>query len=205
MIDTDRQRPKTTAALQRCEWCTGSEIYQRYHDEQWGVPEYEADEMFERLVLESMQAGLSWLTVLKKRACMQQLFFAFNRAELARATASDVERWMADPGIIRHRGKLDAIINNASAALRTEDFAGWLWQFAPSQRTVYQHQHQVPSSTRESHAMAKALKQAGFRFVGPTICYAFMQSVGMVNDHLQSCWRHQACAEQWLERDRQPR
>ena len=181
--------------LQRCSWCEGNDQYEAYHDEEWGVPELDADALFERLILEGMQAGLSWLTVLKKRAHMREVFFGFDRARLAASTPRDIERWLQDAGIIRHRGKLEAMVTNARSALQMPDFADWLWQFAPHHSGEYTSVSQAPTMTEESKAMSKALKKAGFRFVGPTICYAFMQSVGMVNDHVQHCWRHQVCAD----------
>ncbi len=181
-------------APQRCEWCLGDPLYERYHDEEWGVPEFDGAALFERLTLEGMQAGLSWLTVLRKRAHMQTQFFSFDMAQLAAAGQEDIERWLQDPGLIRHRGKLEAMVSNARLAVAQSDFADWLWRFAPPAQRGVARLDQVPSATAESEAMSKALKQAGFRFVGPTICYAFMQSVGMVNDHLQECWRCQPCA-----------
>jgi DNA-3-methyladenine glycosylase I len=183
------------AEPQRCSWCEGDTLYERYHDEEWGVPVFDADALFERLVLESMQAGLSWLTVLRKREHMQSQFYDFNISRLAAAGELQIERWLQDPGIIRHRGKLEAMVNNARIALQTPDFSAWLWQFAPESRFAYASLTQVPSVTDDSKAMSRALKQAGYRFVGPTTCYAFMQSVGMVNDHVQDCWRHSHCAK----------
>ena len=182
------------AERRRCGWCHGDPLYERYHDEEWGVPESEGNALFERLTLEGMQAGLSWLTVLRKRAQMETEFFGFDMAQLAAAGEDDIERWLEDPGLIRHRGKLEAMLGNARLAMDKPDFADWLWSFAPPSQGSFASLDQVPSTTPESEAMSKALKQAGYRFVGPTICYAFMQSVGMVNDHLQDCWRYQPCA-----------
>lgn len=181
-------------ATERCSWCTGDDLYVRYHDEEWGVPVFAGADLFERLTLEGMQAGLSWLTVLKKRTHMRERFFHFDMQELARADDRQVNLWLADPGLIRHRGKLQAMICNAQLALAEQDFAGKLWGFAPTKPPVYRSSGDIPSITDESKAMSKALKQLGFKFVGPTICYAFMQSVGMVNDHVTSCVRHGACA-----------
>ena len=184
---------------QRCGWCEGQDLYVDYHDTEWGVPVFSAHALFERLVLEGMQAGLSWLTILKKRAHMQVLFFDFDISRLAGAGQAEVQSWLQDPGIIRHRGKLEAMLNNARITLEREDFAAWLWSFAPSGNKTYDQLGSVPSQSDESLAMSKALKKAGYRFVGPTICYAFMQSVGMVNDHVSSCWRYDVCAD--LHRD----
>ena len=178
--------------VERCAWCTSDPLYTDYHDEEWGVPVFGAEDLFERLILEGMQAGLSWLTVLKKREHMRVRFFGFDRARLAAASESDVASWLTDAGLIRHRGKLQAMIENARLALEEDDFSSYLWSFAPTARKTLKA---IPSTTPESEIMSKALKKRGYRFVGPTICYAFMQSVGMVNDHAQSCWRHEECAK----------
>ena len=178
---------------QRCTWCGVDVDYVAYHDFEWGVPVMDGQALFERLILEGMQAGLSWLTVLRKRARMREQFFDFDIERLAGATQQDVERWLADEGIIRHRGKLEAMIANARLARQTPQFADWLWEFAPAFEPARTAHAAVPSETEESRQMSKALKRAGYRFVGPTICYAFMQSVGMVNDHAPDCWRHAEC------------
>ena len=172
-------------------------LYIRYHDEEWGVPVHEPGALLERLLLEGMQAGLSWLTVLKKRVRMREVLFGFDSARLAAATPADIETWLADPGIIRHRGKLQALVANARAMLdMPEPFAEFLWSFvggAPVQNR-WRTLGDVPAATVESNAMAAALKARGFRFVGPVICYAFMQSAGLVNDHLIGCPAHAKCA-----------
>ena len=181
----------------RCGWCEGDPLYIRYHDEEWGVPVHEPLALYERLVLEGMQAGLSWLTILKKRAHMQSAFHGFDPVRLAVAGPLDIENWLEDPGVIRHRGKLEALVNNARAMLKMQDpFDEFLWSFvdgAPIQNR-WRTLSDVPSTTPASTAMAGALKRHGFRFVGPTICYAFMQSAGLVNDHLVSCPAHETCA-----------
>ena len=181
--------------LRRCGWCGEDEDYVRYHDEEWGIATHDDDALFERLVLEGMQAGLSWLTVLKKRARMREQFFSFDMRRLAGAGQPQIEAWLQDAGLIRHRGKLEAMVGNARIALTIDGFGEWLWTFAPplDQVATYHHRDKVPAVTAESTHMSKMLKKAGFRFVGPTICYAFMQSVGMVNDHLVDCWRYQHC------------
>ena len=176
----------------RCSWCSGSELYENYHDEEWGAPLKDPADLFELLILEGMQAGLSWITVLNKRKNMQRLFFGFDMSKLAAAKPEDVESWLLDAGIIRHRGKLNAMIGNAKSALDIEDFSAFLWQFAPP-KPRKSKKFDVPVQTDESNAMSKALKAKGFRFVGPTICYAFMQSSGMVNDHIADCWRYTDC------------
>lgn len=181
-------------AIKRCSWCTADPLYVSYHDEEWGVPEFAAGALFERLVLEGMQAGLSWLTVLKKRAHMRERFFDFDMQQLSLAGDRQVGAWLSDAGLIRHRGKLEAMVLNARLALAQEDFAAMLWRFAPGEIAVYASSDEVPSTTEASKAMSAALKAQGFKFVGPTICYAFMQSVGMVNDHVVDCARHLPCA-----------
>jgi DNA-3-methyladenine glycosylase I len=176
----------------RCTWCVSSDRYKRYHDSEWGVPTTDAAGLFKLLILEGMQAGLAWITVLNKRKHMSRLFFDFDMKKLSTASDKDVEAWLKDPGIIRHRGKLNAMIGNAKRALEIDDFAGFLWQFAPS-KVRPKKEFEVPRQTDESTLMSKRLKAKGFRFVGPTICYAFMQSAGMVNDHTSECWRYAHC------------
>ena len=178
----------------RCAWCGDDELYQAYHDQEWGVPTFDEQELFERLILEGMQAGLAWITVLRKRDHMRDAFFQFDIEKLARAREATIKRWLANEGIIRHRGKLEAMIGNAQLVRDMDNFPAFIWQFQPENDRIYKSLRQVPSETKESQAMSKALKKQGFRFVGPTICYAFMQSVGMVNDHVQDCWRLKACA-----------
>lgn len=176
----------------RCNWCKGSDLYENYHDQEWGVPLKDPEALFKLLILEGMQAGLAWITVLTKREHMHKLFFGFDMSKLSVASADDVESWLMDARIIRHRGKLNAMIGNAQRALDIEDFSRFLWQFAPPERRTSKT-FNVPAQTYESNLMSKALKTKGFRFVGPTICYAFMQSAGMVNDHHPDCWRHRNC------------
>ncbi|HEY5679470.1 MAG TPA: DNA-3-methyladenine glycosylase I [Pseudomonadales bacterium] len=183
----------------RCGWCGDDPLYVAYHDREWGMPERDPTVLFERLVLEGMQAGLSWLTILNKRENMRERFFAFDPARLAAAGEAEVAAWLNDPGIIRHRGKLEAMISNARAYLRQGDFSNLLWSAvggAPRQNR-WRHLGDVPSQTGESRDLARMLKSAGFGFVGPTTCYAFMQSAGLVNDHLVSCPAHQRCADAW--------
>ena len=181
----------------RCGWAGNDPLYVRYHDEEWGVPVHESQALFERLMLEGMQAGLSWLTILRKRAHMQEAFFGFDAVRLAAAEPGNVQAWLEDPGVIRHRGKLEALIGNARAMLEMpEPFSEFLWTFvggSPIQNR-WQALPEVPAATGASHSMARELKRRGFRFVGPTICYAFMQSAGLVNDHLIGCPAHAACA-----------
>ena len=178
----------------RCSWCTGDDLYQRYHDEEWGVPIFDSVALFERLALESMQAGLAWITVLKKRERMRMQFYGFNPLELAKCDESHIQTWLLDPGLIRHKGKLNALVRNAQLTVAEEDFSGLLWRFAPKASQRNRRAEQPASQTAESQAMSKLLKSKGYSFVGPTTCYAFMQSVGMVNDHAQDCWRYEACS-----------
>ena len=175
----------------RCSWCESSDLYREYHDTEWGVPLLESHALFRLLMLEGQQAGLAWITVLNKRAHMDAVFAGFDPQTLANTTPSEIERWMLDAGLIRHRGKLDALVGNAQSVLAIPDFATWLWSFAPA--ADEKKPSAVPAQTPHSLAMSRALKKAGFRFVGPTICYAFMQSAGMVNDHHPNCWRHEVC------------
>lgn len=181
----------------RCDWCGEDPLYVDYHDREWGAPVKDSRELFERLMLEGMQAGLSWYTVLRKREHMRSRFFDFDPEALDAHGEAALPGWLEDPGLIRHRGKLEALIGNARAALALDQpLPELLWQFvdhAPKQNR-WRSLAQVPSSTPASEAMSRELKRAGFRFVGPTICYAFMQSAGMVNDHLVRCPRHINCA-----------
>lgn len=182
----------------RCDWCGDDPLYVDYHDREWGAPVGDGRALFERLMLEGMQAGLSWFTILKKRDHMRARFFDFDPVALAERGEGALEDWMTDPGIIRHRGKLEALIGNARATLALpEPFEEMIWRFVDSapKQNRWRGASQVPSTTAESEAMSRALKRAGFRFVGPTICYAFMQSAGLVNDHLTRCPRHAECAE----------
>lgn len=187
--------------MQRCPWVTDAPDYIQYHDEHWGVCVYDARELFEKLCLDGQQAGLSWLTVLRKSACYRKSFANFDPNKLAKFTQDDIEACLQNKGLIRHRGKLTSIVTNARAFLAIEasgqDFSEFLWRFVDGKQKVnaWRDIKDVPTQTPESVAMSKALKKHGFRFVGPTICYAFMQAVGMVNDHLVDCWRYSACLE----------
>ncbi|MGJ8637982.1 MAG: DNA-3-methyladenine glycosylase I [Opitutaceae bacterium] len=185
----------------RCEWSTGSEIEQQYHDEEWGVPVWDDRLLFEFLILEGAQAGLSWVTILKKRARYQEVYDQFDAIKIAAYGDTKVAELLSDAGIVRNRLKVAASIGNAKAYLEIVEgegaFAPWLWQFVGGKpiQNAWKDFKQVPVSTPESDAMSKALKKAGFKFVGTTICYAFMQAVGMVNDHTTDCFRHQVCAD----------
>ena len=179
----------------RCDWCKDDALYTAYHDEEWGVPEFLEQALFERLVLEGMQAGLSWLTILRKRQNMREAFYNFEIEKLAAASEQDVQTWMQNSGIIRHAGKLRAMVANARCVQKMDNFPAWIWAFKNEYKeNTYVRRDQVPSATSTSIAMSKEMKKLGFKFVGPTICYAFMQSIGMVNDHVVACFRHKPCA-----------
>jgi DNA-3-methyladenine glycosylase I len=185
----------TSPDLHRCPWCAGSPEYVAYHDAEWGVPVHDDRRLFEFLVLEGAQAGLSWLTVLRRRERYRRAFAEFDPARVERFGARQVERLMQDEGIVRNRLKVESAIRNARAFLDVQSelgtFDAYVWRFvdgAPRQNR-WRRMTQVPASTPQSDAMSKDLKRRGFNFVGSTICYAFMQAVGMVNDHLVDCFR----------------
>jgi DNA-3-methyladenine glycosylase I len=180
----------------RCEWAGSDPLMVAYHDEEWGVPSRNDTHLFELLVLEGAQAGLSWTTILRKREGYRRAFAGFDAEAVARFGESDVERLLGDPGIVRNRAKVASAITNAQAVLDVQrergSFAAFLWEFVDGEPIVnrWEALHELPAETAESKAMSKELKRRGFRFVGPTICYAFMQSVGLVNDHVTSCFRY---------------
>jgi len=179
----------------RCPWCLGSDIYIRYHDEDWGVPERDDQRLFAKLILDGAQAGLSWITILKKRDNYYRAFDGFDPKKIARYTDKKVAALLADPGIVRNRLKVAAAITNAQAYLKLREeegsFSDFLWQFVGGKtlRNPWT-EPDIRASSPESDAMSKALRQRGFKFVGSTICYAFMQAVGMVNDHRADCFRY---------------
>ncbi|WP_079204111.1 DNA-3-methyladenine glycosylase I [Pseudomonas sp. CC6-YY-74] len=180
--------------MPRCFWCTDDPLYQAYHDQEWGVPQRDPQALFELLLLEGFQAGLSWITVLKKRERYREVLFGFDVQRLAAMSDEYLESLMQDPGIIRNRLKLKAARQNAQAWLRLEDPLALLWSFVGGQPKLnhFSQRSQVPAITEEAEAMSKALKKAGFTFVGPTICYAYMQATGMVMDHTTDCDRYAA-------------
>lgn len=177
---------------QRCEWVNADPLYEHYHDFEWGKIQRDGQKLFEKICLEGQQAGLSWITVLKKRDEYRRCFYDFNPHQII--TITDIEPLLQNSGLIRHSAKLKAIINNAHAYLSMqqngEDFASFIWSFVNDQPIInhYKHLSEVPTQTEISRAMSKALKKRGFSFVGPTTCYAFMQSMGLVNDHLTNCF-----------------
>lgn len=181
---------------QRCLWCQGDELYERYHDEEWGLPCYDDRKLFEYILLEGAQAGLSWITVLKKREGYRSAFDGFDPEKMALYDDKKIESLRNNPDIIRHRLKIKSAVTNAQAFLRIVEqhssFSDFVWQFVGGQPKInyFEFASDVPASTPTSDAMSKALKKMGFSFVGSTICYAFMQATGMVNDHLVSCHCH---------------
>lgn len=178
---------------QRCDWITEDPLYLDYHDKEWGKPQFDSLKLFEKLCLEGQQAGLSWITVLKKRENYRRAFFHFQPDKIVQMTSQDIDRLMQDKGLIRHRGKLEAIVKNAQAYLAMEkcgeNFSDFIWSFVQGKPQCHQIKTlaDVPSKTPTSQAMSNALKKRGFAFVGATTCYAFMQSMGLVNDHLDHC------------------
>ncbi|MCX9156583.1 DNA-3-methyladenine glycosylase I [Niveibacterium sp. 24ML] len=182
----------------RCSWVTADPLYIAYHDTEWGVPQHDPHALFECLTLEGAQAGLSWLTILRKREGYRRAFAGFDPEIVARFTDQDLDRLLGDPGIVRHRGKIEATIGNARAWLalieQGIDPARWLWSFASDAAGQRPADAAVQSTSPASDRMSKALRKAGFRFVGSTTCYAFMQATGMVNDHHPACFRHAGLA-----------
>jgi DNA-3-methyladenine glycosylase I len=173
--------------LARCAWGASTPDYADYHDHEWGRPVHGADALYERLCLEAFQSGLSWLTILRKRENFRAAFAGFRIPAVAAFTAADVERLMADSGIVRNRAKIEAAIANARAAAEVDDLDALIWSFAPPDRPAPRSYADVPAVTPESTALAKELKRRGFRFVGPTTAYAGMQACGLVDDHLEGC------------------
>ena len=180
----------------RCAWPGSDPLMIEYHDREWGAPTHDDGEHFEYIVLDSFQAGLSWRTILHKRENFRAAFAGFEPERVARFGAADVERLLADAGIVRHRQKIEATIGNARAFLelagREGGFDRWIWQFTDGVtiRNRWSSVREIPARTAQSDAMSRALRQHGFRFVGSTICYAYMQAAGMVNDHVVECFRH---------------
>lgn len=183
----------------RCAWATFTELEQQYHDEVWGVPRGDDRQLFEYLVLESAQAGLSWRTILQKRSGYSRQYEGFDPAKVAMFSEAKVSQMLLDPGIVRNKRKIESSIKGAQVflelAAKHGSFARYIWQFVDGKpiQNRWQSAQQVPTETEQSRAMSQALKQAGMTFVGPTICYAFMQATGMVNDHEIDCCRYQPC------------
>jgi DNA-3-methyladenine glycosylase I len=183
----------------RCAWPGTDPLYLAYHDTEWGVPEYDSRALFEKLLLDGFQAGLSWITILRKRDAFRAGFAGFEPEAIARFGEADVQRLLTDAGIIRHRGKIEGAIKSARAYLTVserEPFADFLWKHLDGRvvQNAFRTQEEVPTETAVSKAMSKELKAAGFTFCGPTIVYAFMEACGLVNDHLAGCFRREECA-----------
>lgn len=182
--------------MERCGWPGDDPLMIEYHDEEWGVPVHDDRRLFEYLVLDAFQAGLSWRTILHKRENFRAAFDGFDPGRIARYDDAERRRLLADAGIVRNRQKIDCTISNAREFLRLQEAHGsfdeWIWQFTGGRtiRNAYEAEADVPATSPESDAMSAALKGEGFKFVGSTICYAFMQAAGMVNDHVTSCFRH---------------
>ena len=183
----------------RCGWVSEDPIYQSYHDSEWGVPEHDDQKLYEKLVLDGAQAGLSWITILKRREGYRRAFKGFDPKVVARFGKRDFERLMADPGVIRNKLKIESAIGNAKAYLELREAGGTLdnllWSFVEgrTKQNRWKSLSEIPAETPESKALSKELKRRGFTFVGPTIIYAFMQAIGMVNDHVIDCFRHSEC------------
>jgi DNA-3-methyladenine glycosylase I len=188
--------------MKRCEWAGSEPLYVAYHDQEWGVPQHDDIKLFEMLILEGAQAGLSWSTVLKKRESYRKAFEDFDPQKVAGFDESKIAELLKNPGIVRNRLKINAAVQNAKALLAVQDefgsFDKYIWGFVGGEPKVntWKSLGEIPAQTAESEAMSKDLKKRGFRFVGPTICYAFMQAVGMVNDHVVHCFRYQQLVDQ---------
>lgn len=180
---------------ERCGWCGTDPLYVAYHDTEWGVPERDARALWEKLILDGFQAGLSWITILRKRDAFREAFHGFEPERIAGWGDAEVTRLLGNPGIVRHRGKIEATIKNAQAWCDLQEnhgFDSWLWRFVDGRplQNKFEHLEDVPAETELSKRMSKELRQAGFSFCGPTIVYAFMQATGLVNDHLVTCPAH---------------
>ncbi|MET4693353.1 DNA-3-methyladenine glycosylase I [Endozoicomonas lisbonensis] len=190
---TQQSTRQETTSKKRCHWCTNDELYIRYHDEEWGVPCHDDQTLFEFLILEGAQAGLNWLAILKRREGYRNALAGFDVQKVARFDEADVERLLNDKGIIRNRLKINSAITNARAFIKVQQefgsFDAYIWQFVNHHPIInhWQTMDEVPVTTPESDAMSKDLKKRGFKYVGSTICYAYMQAMGMVNDHITSC------------------
>jgi len=186
---------------ERCTWCGDDPIYVDYHDTEWGRPDTNSRALWEKLILDGFQAGLAWITILRKRDAFRKGFHDFDPAKVARYGDKDIERLLADSGIVRHRGKIEATIGNAKAFLKIEEREGFdrfLWQFYDFKplQNQFESMAEVPAETPVSKEMSKALKAEGFKFCGPTIVYAFAQACGLVNDHMVTCPQHAQCAKE---------
>jgi DNA-3-methyladenine glycosylase I len=185
--------------VQRCSWCGEDEVYLKYHDREWGMPCHSSKKLFESLILDGAQAGLSWITILKRREAYRAAFDNFDAEKIARYGKKDIERLMADSGIIRNRRKIESAIGNAQAYLKLTEteasFSKWLWNFVDGKPVLnhWKDPSEIPASTELSEKISKDLKKHGFSFVGPTIIYAWLQAEGLINDHLVFCFRWKEC------------
>ena len=191
--------------MKRCSWAGEDELYQRYHDAEWGVPLSDDERLFEFLILEGAQAGLSWITILRKRENYRAAFDGFDPQRIAAYDEEKIEALLKDPGIVRNRLKVNAAVVNAQCYLKVQSefgsFSDFLWRFVDGRpkQNYWKSLKDVPASSRESDAMSRELKRRGFKFVGTTICYALMQATGMVNDHATDCFRHEEIRRLGLE------
>jgi DNA-3-methyladenine glycosylase I len=186
--------------LKKCGWCVGNELYENYHDDEWGSPTYDDQQLFEFLLLEGAQAGLSWITILKKREGYRKAFDGFDAEKVARYRSHQINKLLLNPEIIRNRRKVESAVSNARLFLdireRIGSFSDYVWQFTDHQpmQNRFRSMNDLPATTPASDKMSKTMKKDGFKYVGSTICYAYMQATGMVNDHLLSCFRHEQCS-----------
>ncbi len=187
--------------MNRCAWVDSSDLYTKYHDTEWGIPSYDDNHLFEMLILEGAQAGLNWTTILKKRDTYREAYYGFDPERIAKFTKKKKEQLLRNPGIVRNRLKVDASVQNAKVFVDIQSkegsFSEFIWSFVAGKPIInkWRNVNEIPAETVESQAMSKTLKKKGFRFVGPTICYAFMQAVGMVNDHEIGCFRYKKLAQ----------
>ena len=192
----------------RCWWCGHDPLYVNYHDNEWGVPTADDQKLFEKISLEGFQAGLSWITILRKREAFRSAFLDFDYRRVAKFSKRTIDRLVVDRSIIRHRGKIESVVNNARRMKelleQSRSLSSLLWQFEPARSEPLRSRDEVPGMTDESDAMSRELKRLGWTFVGPTTCYALMQAVGMVNDHLQNCgmWQQVEQARKQFSRPR---
>ncbi|MDR0602361.1 MAG: DNA-3-methyladenine glycosylase I [Treponema sp.] len=192
----DQSKKPGPSAITRCPWCLSDTIYTSYHDKEWGKPQKNSRKLFEALILDGAQAGLSWLTILKRREGYRAAFDSFDPEKIARYTRRDINRLMGDKGIIRNRRKIESAIENAKAYLKMTEgpvsFSKWLWDWVDGEPVInhFRTMAEIPASTELSEKISAELKKKGFSFAGPTIIYAFLQASGLVNDHLTSCFRH---------------
>ncbi|XP_059047462.1 DNA-3-methyladenine glycosylase-like [Achroia grisella] len=182
------------STLTRCEWANKNAFYTKYHDEEWAKPEHNSINLFEMLCLSGQQAGLSWITILKKRHNYRKAFCNFNPYKIAKFTSNDIKKLLTDTGILRNRNKIEAIVNNAKCYIamekQKENFSDFIWSFVDHKQIVnnWHNMKDIPTETEASHALAKALKKRGFKYIGSTICYSFMQTCGLINDHTVDCF-----------------